>query len=252
MKTRKRQAFTLVEMIVVIGILICLFTILLPVLGRAREQGKRAQCLSNLRQLTTAWLAYAGDNERQFCSAVPGPTKGGWVTQQAQSLGLHNGQLWPYVKDEKVYVCPADQTVNNTKSSFQINGLLGGGIGVPFPFRRLDDVAQPPKTFVFIEGCAARAIELNGTPFTTPIYPGNVFHVWGFPGQNHMGPSGHAAGTGISFADGHALFWQYTDPRTTNIMEAAWSGTGVGSPNSPDVYQLEAWSGGPVPLNATQ
>jgi type II secretory pathway pseudopilin PulG len=260
MRSGKPRAFTIVEMIIVIAIIVCLFTIMLPVLGRAREQGKRAQCLSNLRQLTTAWLAYAGDNGRQLCSPIPGLTSGGWVTSQAKNLGLENGLLWPYLKDTRVYVCPADQTINNTKTSFQLNGLLGGSIGTPFPLRRLDDVAQPAKTFVFIEAAAAafkdggRSQEVNGVQFLTPIYPAPVFKLLGYPGNNHMGPSGHAAGTGLSFADGHALFWLYTDPRTGTIVEDFWSGTStsVTAPNSPDVYQLEAWSGGPVPPNTTQ
>ena len=262
---RSRHAFTILELIIVTAMILCLFTILLPVLGRAREQGKRAQCLSNLRQLTTAWIAYAEDNERYLTGANPPPANAnppitGWVTPQAGLLGLQKGQIWSYLKDEKVYVCPADQTINNTKTSYQMNGLLNGTLGTPFPFRRLDELTQPSKTFVFIEGGAAnflnggKTMELNGVQFRTPIYPEFFFTFRGFPGENHMGPAGHAVGTGLSFADGHAIFWQYSDPRTSQLVAPFFGGT-IGSqaaPNSPDVFQLEAWSGGPVPPNATQ
>jgi len=53
------SAFTLVELLVVIAIIALLMAILMPALNRAREQGKRATCLSNLRQLTLAWTMYA-------------------------------------------------------------------------------------------------------------------------------------------------------------------------------------------------
>ncbi len=69
MKTRR--AFTLVELLVVISIIALLMAILLPALNRAREQGKRALCLSNLRQLTACWIMYADDNSDKLVNAAP-------------------------------------------------------------------------------------------------------------------------------------------------------------------------------------
>ncbi|NQT01038.1 MAG: prepilin-type N-terminal cleavage/methylation domain-containing protein, partial [Planctomycetes bacterium] len=52
---KRNRGFTLIELLVVIAIIAVLMAILMPSLNRAREQGKRSTCLSNLKQLTLAW-----------------------------------------------------------------------------------------------------------------------------------------------------------------------------------------------------
>ena len=70
-RRKKVSAFTLIELLVVVSIIALLVSILLPTLGRAREQARRAVCLSNLRQLALAELIYAYGNEGDYMRFGP-------------------------------------------------------------------------------------------------------------------------------------------------------------------------------------
>jgi len=66
-----KDGFTLVELLVVISIIALLMAILLPALAKAREQGKRIVCLSNLKQLTLAWMTYASAYNDKLVNGAP-------------------------------------------------------------------------------------------------------------------------------------------------------------------------------------
>jgi prepilin-type N-terminal cleavage/methylation domain-containing protein/prepilin-type processing-associated H-X9-DG protein len=66
MAMKSRRAFTLIELLLTIGAIGLLAALLLPMVGRAREQGKQIYCLNNLRQLSMATILYSRDNRGFF------------------------------------------------------------------------------------------------------------------------------------------------------------------------------------------
>jgi prepilin-type N-terminal cleavage/methylation domain-containing protein/prepilin-type processing-associated H-X9-DG protein len=99
---RKRSAaFTLVELLVVIGIIAVLIALLLPALGRAREQAKTVQCGSNLHQLAIGAFMYADAHKGKV---IPYQFMDTTVTPAAAILWPQ--LLTPYLKNRAVWSCP--------------------------------------------------------------------------------------------------------------------------------------------------
>src|SRR5437588_9008231 len=72
MRRRKVIGFTLIELLVVIAIIAILAAILFPVFAQARDKARSASCLSNLKQMGTAWMLYAQDYDEMFPFSMSG------------------------------------------------------------------------------------------------------------------------------------------------------------------------------------
>lgn len=92
-----KRGFTLIELLVVIAIIAILSAILFPVFARARENARRASCLSAEKQIGLGLMMYAQDyDEKMPLYYFTGSVSYAW-----------NGALAPYVKNDQIFICPS-------------------------------------------------------------------------------------------------------------------------------------------------
>jgi prepilin-type processing-associated H-X9-DG protein len=199
-----------------------LIAILLPALGKARESARRVNCMSNLRQLTTAWLAYAQANKGQLVFAENWGQA--WADAGNTDDDIVRGSLYSWVPDPRVYRCPNDPVQQNQRT-YSINTFCNGA-GSSFNVPSVNNVArirESSRTFVFIEEFDPRGYNMGSFLLF------NAGDLWiDFP------VSWHNRGACLSFADGHVEYLRWTDQRTVGLRDF-----GVTTPNNPDLKLLQ-------------
>ena len=120
---RVKHRFTLIELLVVIAIIAILAAILLPALNSARERGRSAACINNLKQIGTAASMYQGDNEDYFPFDRANSCQASTEIYRFYTpyLGEKNGGVW---------YCPSKPPCTGTGCSIErgygANAALGG------------------------------------------------------------------------------------------------------------------------------
>jgi len=237
---RRLKGFTLIELLVVIAIIAILLAILMPALNRVREQGKRAACLSNVKQLTLAWLMYAYENDDKIVNASTFFSRTGepaWIGAVWQSTApeeqrreqLKDGILYPYCKDVDIYRCPTG--IRGEVLTYAIVDAMNGATSIPGTkdrmVKRLNQIQRPGERLVFVD-------EGKISPDSWTVYYDRESW-WDRPTVRH------GDGTNFSFADGHSDYWKWKDPRTVKLAKGEISDAAQEKNRDLRAVQKAAW-----------
>lgn len=219
--TRKPQksfyAFTLIELLVVVAIISILAAILFPVFARARENARRASCLSNMKQIGLALEQYKQDYDSTF--------------PFARSKGKEWYELYlnPYIKSKQVIVCPSapekwpvHYAYNyffgyspgidfNPVRTNNADGTLCNGVRQPMYDGTRDSAVNEPASSIVITESSLGYWYWRQTMVDADIVASNTyFNPWQLVYRSHSlveNAGHHLGGINNVYADGHAK-WQ--------------------------------------------
>lgn len=250
---RKSKAFTLVELLVVIGIIAVLISILLPALNKARQQANEVKCQSNMKQLYNCIAMYCNDNKQYlpypnwqgdvnattpysigwlFNANHTGWTGAPWTRTNPPADGMSTGALWPYNKATGIYHCPLYNTDSAYGTEFLTSYLMNGAVcsyGWPGSSAPGTRVHPAHKITKFIHP-AEKAIMWE---------PEENFHGNGaqwndgssYPREEYI-TDRHYKGSNLLFFDGHVEWWtplEFDTAKNYPQANALWC-----NPLSPD------------------
>ena len=135
-----KKAFTVIELLVVLVILLLLIGITVPVYMRATERGRATACISNLRQLGIALDLYLGEHNQTM------PTLAAARSSATQDMPVIDNTLSAYASNPNVFACPSDfqGIAAATGTSYYWNSALNGQAVANLNFFAMADVSQIP------------------------------------------------------------------------------------------------------------
>ena len=223
--SRKSRAFTLIELLVVVAIISILAAILFPVFARARENARRASCLSNLKQMGLAMMMYVQDYDETYPETIVRVTTGTPASAMPDGVFWVSGYifwpqlLYPYHQNIQMFWCPSSSisyTGASTSKHVPGNGQYGANsLLMPTDYVstvKLASVQSAATTYAFMDWGTYSA-----TWYQAVTSSGNVYYM---PGMGQIGGScssittttnipdcqsgRHFDGLNVAFADGHA------------------------------------------------
>ncbi len=235
--SQKRSGFTLIELLVVIAIIAILAAILFPVFARARENARRASCLSNVKQMGLAFAQYTQDYDETYpinaWNCGPGST-------DCAPLGYNTGRtvLWyhalnPYMKSYQIYNCPSDSVANQRVSA---SGLVVYASAASYGWNAYTTSSNVADLKTPFDKAALASIEdVSGTLL---LAESTYYRTGGYPpttGNSTIDNARqvverHFDGSNVLFADGHAK-WQKRDRLIYNVGDPV---PGIWTPRSGD------------------
>lgn len=219
----------MIELLAVISVILVLSALLFPAIGKLREKAREAKCLSNLRQLGTAWLSYANDHAGRLAST-------GWKNTSTNPdypgirdyAGMPAGSIGsdPWLR-ATVFTCPVLQSkpATATQEAFFRNYSVNEfacDLYFPNPTyggqkRRLANINRPSQFAVAMDGSIA-----PGSP-VGELYGVTSSHRQGKEQWVQM-PHGSAANRGpnVLFADGHVAWTGASLIHDTSATSVFW------------------------------
>jgi len=227
MGMRRPSGFTLTELLVVIAIIAILLAALCPALAGAWEAARQTSCMSNMRQVSAAYLQYAADHDGLLVACDSLTRQVGAPSMiDRQAMGIP--PLAPYAADVRVFHCPVDQRIGFR--SYSVNDYLGGTWPAYSHARYLKDVTNCAGTFLLIEETPPATQEGRVGGFVIEPAPSVIWV--------DIPAILHRRGTCFSYVDGHVDYYRWSDPRTL-VLKTNFSPT----PGNSDLTYLQSIEG---------
>lgn len=249
--SEQRKGFTLIELLVVLAIIAVLAAILFPVFARARENARRATCMSNLKQIGLGMMMYVQDNDERYPgyyyagTTAPGPDNGGeWASG---TYWWWQNMIYPYIRSVTIFICPSSSAAgtaykapNGVGGPYTLNyGINVGTTAVPFISTgagpSMTKVVDAANTYLVMDSSfyTAGPAYASGPPTSTnyfipgtcALFPSTTIPTTSFDCWNGR----HFSGVNVLFADGHVK-WLAT---STVSAQALSAGGGAWSPSNP-------------------